>query len=87
MTAPLPFTVHAALELPVDARRLAHEPEWRCGHQVAYTLLDEVELRCERAGDLARAIRAAELRCALPFDEEASERATVRLRRLRARLN
>ena len=34
----------------------AHEPEWRCGHQVADTLLDAVEQRCERAGDLSRAI-------------------------------
>ena len=54
---------------------------------MADTLLDEVELRCERAGDLARAIRAAELRCALPFDEDASERAALALRRMRARLN
>jgi hypothetical protein len=71
----------------VDARTLGQEPEWRCGHQVADTLLDEVELRCERAGDLTRAIRAAQLRCALPFDDEASERAGLRLRRLRSRLN
>jgi hypothetical protein len=71
----------------VDARELPGEPEWRCGHQVVHTLLSEVELRCERTGDLARALRAAELRCALPFDEEAQERAELDLRRLRARLN
>ena len=71
----------------LDARQLVHEPAWRCGHQVADRLLDEVELRCERSGDLARAIRAAELRCALPFDEDAGERAGLALRRMRARLN
>lgn len=82
-----PWLLDPATGEVVDARRLEHEPEWRCGHQVADTLLDEVELRCERAGDLARAIRAAELRCALPFDDEASDRAALRLRNLRSRLN
>ena len=76
-----PWLLDPATGEVVDARRLAHEPEWRCGHQVADTLLDEVELRCERAGDVARAIRAAELRCALPFDEDASDRAALALRR------
>jgi Transglutaminase-like superfamily len=71
----------------LDARELPGEPEWRCGHQLSDTLLGEVELRCERAGDLGRALRAAELRCALPFDDEARERADLALRRLRARLN
>jgi Transglutaminase-like superfamily len=71
----------------VDARELPGEPEWRCGHQIADTLLGEVELRCERTGDLMRALRAAELRCALPFDDEARDRAEHDLRRLRARLN
>ena len=82
-----PWLLDPATGEVVDARLLAHEPEWRCGHQVADTLLGEVELRCERAGDLARAIRAAELRCSLPFDEDASERAGLALRRMRARLN
>jgi transglutaminase superfamily protein len=82
-----PWLLDPATGEVFDARTLGHEPEWRCGHQVADTLLDEVELRCERAGDLTRAIRAAQLRCALPFDDEASERAGLRLRRLRSRLN
>ena len=59
-------------------RRLGTEPEWRCGHQVADTLLDEVEQRCERAGDLARANRGAELRFRCRSTRTASERAGLR---------
>ena len=61
----------------VDARQLGAEPEWRCGHQVADVLLDAVQERCERSGDLTRALLAATLRRALPFDETAQDEAAA----------
>jgi hypothetical protein len=59
--------------------------EWRCGHQVAAELLDLLQPRYERAGDLGRALQVARLRCALPFDDMAE--AELRLRGIIARLN
>ncbi len=60
---------------------------WRCSHQVAYALLREQLDRALRAGDIAGALRAAELRLALPLDDGARERMRAELRALRARLN
>jgi hypothetical protein len=71
----------------VDARTLPPDPYWRCAHEVADVLLTEAQRRCERDGDLTRALRAATLRCALPFEEDAQEQADLALQRLRARLN
>ena len=73
MTAPLPFTVHAALPC---------QPHAGFAASLAAELgaFDHAALE----GDLTRAIRAAELRCALPFDEDAREAAEARLRRLRS---
>jgi hypothetical protein len=59
--------------------------EWRCGHQIAAELLDLLQPRYERAGDLARALQVARLRCALPFDDMTE--AQLRLRGIIARLN
>src|SRR4051812_6915041 len=59
--------------------------QWRCGHQIAAELLDLLQPRYERAGDLARALHVARLRCALPFDGMAE--AERRLRGVVARLN
>src|SRR3954469_8826499 len=58
---------------------------WRCGHQIAPGLLDLLQPRYERAGDLGRALHAARLRCALPFEDMAQ--AQHRLRGVLARLN
>jgi transglutaminase superfamily protein len=71
----------------VDARRLPPDPVWRCAHEVADVLLTETLRRCERDGDLTRALQAATLRCGLPFDEAGQEHAATTLHRLRARLN
>jgi hypothetical protein len=71
----------------VDARTLPPDPHWRCAHEVADALLTEAQRRCERDGDLTRALRAATLRCTLPFDEAGQERVARNLHRLRARLN
>jgi hypothetical protein len=58
---------------------------WRCGHQVAAALLDLLEPRYERTGDLTRALHVARLRTTLPFEDKAEgER---RQRRIAARLN
>ena len=51
---------------------------WRCGHQVAAELLDLLQPRYERDGDLARALQVARLRCTLPFED--TEDAEQRLR-------
>jgi Transglutaminase-like superfamily len=58
---------------------------WQCGHQLAATLLDLLQPRYERNGDLLRALHVARLRVTLPF-EDMSE-AEQRLRRVTARLN
>ena len=59
--------------------------EWRCGHQVAAELLDELQPRYERVGDLGRALHVARMRTTLPFED--TENAELRLRTLAAKLN
>jgi hypothetical protein len=58
---------------------------WQCGHQVAAALLDLLQPRYERAGDLTRALHVANLRTTLPFDDMSE--AEQRLRGVSARLN
>ena len=58
---------------------------WQCGHQVAAALLDALQPRYEREGDLTRALQVARMRCTLPFDEMSE--AEQRLRQVTARLN
>ena len=70
---------HRALE-PADA-------PWRCGHQVAFALLAELVERAQRTGDLATALRAAELRLDLPLGGAARRRVEHELERMRALLN
>jgi len=82
-----PWLLDVATGELLDARTLGDAPEWRCGHQVANVLLNRAQERCERSGDLARALRAATLRCSLPFDEDSLEKAVDALQRVRARLN
>ena len=43
----------------VDARTVRPAPEWRCAHEISDVLLSEAQRRCERDGDLTRALRAA----------------------------
>jgi hypothetical protein len=59
--------------------------QWRCGHQVAAELLDALQPRYERVGDLQRALHVARMRCTLPFED--TEDAELRLKQLGARLN
>jgi hypothetical protein len=59
--------------------------QWRCGHQVAAELLDALQPRYERIGDLVRALHVAKMRTTLPFEDTAD--AELRLKQLAARLN
>jgi hypothetical protein len=62
-------------------------PTWRCSHQVAFALLREHLDRALRAGDIAGALRAAELRLELPVDAATRARLQAEQHHLRARLN
>jgi hypothetical protein len=60
---------------------------WRCSHQVAFAILRDL-IECSlRAGAIADAIRAAELRLALPLGAEALDALRRDLAGLRSRLN
>jgi hypothetical protein len=71
----------------VDAHALPPTLTWRCAHETAGLLLDELEPRWLAQGRLDRALRAAELRLCLPFDENGKRVAQRKLRRVQARLN
>lgn len=71
----------------IDATRVAGTLTWRCGHQVAAALLDALQPRYERVGDIERTLQVARLRCLLPFDDDSVALARRRLRMASARLN
>jgi hypothetical protein len=71
----------------VDARSLSAPVAWQCSHQVVARILNRIGERAERLGHIAWALRAAELRLALPFEGSTRERLEADLRRVRARLN
>lgn len=60
---------------------------WRCAHQLSFTTLGVLVNRGTRGGDLALALRAAELRLALPLGDDVRRCQEGLLERLRARLN
>jgi hypothetical protein len=60
---------------------------WQCCHQVAARILNRIGERAERVGHVGWALRAAELRLALPFEAQTRERLVAELRRIRAGLN
>jgi hypothetical protein len=70
-----------------DARTLQAPVSWQCCHQVAARILNRIGERAERVGHVCWALRAAELRLALPFEAPTRERLEADLRRVRARLN
>jgi hypothetical protein len=71
----------------IDATRAGGTLTWRCGHQVAAALLDALQPRYERVGDIERTLQVARLRCLLPFDDDSVALARRRLRMAAARLN
>jgi hypothetical protein len=84
---PDPVLVDPARGALVDARALDAPVSWQCCHQVAARILNRIGERAERVGQVCWALRAAELRLALPFEAPARERLEADLRRVRARLN
>lgn len=92
------FVAHPLLDEPllvdvarggrvIEAGGRADTGGWQCSHQVAARMLNRIGERAEHTGNVAWALRAAELRLALPFDEPTRERLALDLRRVRARLN
>lgn len=47
---------------------------WRCAHETCLTLLNEIVDNAMRSGAINHALRAAELRLALPLDEPSMQR-------------
>lgn len=70
-----------------DARSLGVDLRWHCAHELGGLVLAAVRERAERHGDLTTAMRAAELRTALPLNDVAARADRHHLERLRARLN
>ncbi len=63
------------------------KPSWVCPHVVARLLLGAIGERYEERGDIARAIRTAELAALLPLHGARRRDDEVVLRNLRATLN
>jgi hypothetical protein len=59
----------------------------RCGHQLAFALLNGLAVDAWLAGDLTNAERACDLRLQLPIDAETRDRLEQEARRLRASRN
>ena len=85
LAAPLLLPVGSA-QL-VDAETLPAPLTWRCAHETAGLLLDELEPRWLAQGRIDLALQVAELRMCLPFDENSQRVAERRLELVRARLN
>ena len=68
-------------DLPAEAIR-----PWGA-HETGLRMLNNLVASYSARADLGNALRAAELRLALPVDEDARELLTIELRALRARLN
>jgi len=62
-------------------------PVWMCAHEVAFEALGELSRLLAMHGRLEEAIRAAELRSALPLVDEIKERIAFEVGALRAQLN
>jgi len=82
-----PLLVDPARGALRDPATLRSPVSWQCCHQVAARILNRIGERAERVGHVCWALRAAELRLALPFEAQTRERLAAELRRVRARLN
>jgi hypothetical protein len=82
-----PLVADPATARVLDVRSLGAPVAWQCSHQVVARILNRIGERAERVGNVAWALRAAELRLALPFEHGVRERLQSDLRRVRARLN
>lgn len=84
---PAPLLLHVQSARIVNAHALPASLTWRCAHETSGLLLDELEPRWLAQGRLDKALRAAQLRMCLPFDEAAVRAAEHKLASVRARLN
>jgi hypothetical protein len=84
---PAPLLLPVETGQIVDANALAPTLTWRCAHETAGLVLDELEPRFLAQGRLDLALQTAELRLSLPFDENGKRVAERKRRRVRARLN
>jgi hypothetical protein len=80
----LDFGSHRGLRSAAD---LQADLCWHCAHQVCCAMLQALLTRSLDRGDLAWALRLAELRLELPFDADTRQGALDDLTALRARLN
>jgi hypothetical protein len=71
----------------VEATGRTDDIGWQCSHQVAARILNRIGERAERTGNVAWALRAAELRLALPFARPVLDDLRHALGHLRARMN
>jgi hypothetical protein len=71
----------------VEAAGRAADVGWQCAHQVAARILNRIGERAEATGNAAWALRAAELRLALPFARPVRDELVHALAHLRSRLN
>jgi len=91
------FVGHPRLEEPllldvargrlVEAGGRPDDAGWQCAHQVAARILNRIGERADATGNVAWALRAAELRLALPFARPVRDELVHALAHLRARLN
>lgn len=84
---PAPLLLQVTGATVVDCHALAPPLTWRCAHETAGLLLDELERRWLAQGRLDHALRAAQLRMCLPFDENGVRVAERKLAAVKARLN
>jgi hypothetical protein len=82
-----PLLLHLDAGAVVDANDLPPTLSWRCAHELCGQVLDALEARWLDEGRPDQALKAAELRVHLPFDELAVERAEQRLAHVQARFN
>jgi hypothetical protein len=91
------FLAHTQLSAPLlvdagsgelcDANLVPGPLTWRCAHETAGLLLDQLESRWLARGRLDLGLRAAELRLCLPFDDNGQRVAERKHGALLARLN
>jgi hypothetical protein len=91
------FVGHPRLEEPllldvargrlIDAGGRPDDVGWQCAHQVAARILNRIGERADTTGNVAWALRAAELRLALPFARPVRDELLHALAHLRSRLN
>lgn len=85
LTAPLLLSIETGRI--VDAHRLPPTLTWRCAHETAGLMIDELEPRWLAQGRIDKAMQAAELRLCLPFNHNGKAIAERKLKRVRTLLN